>query len=46
MKIKIQTNQAKVARGHDFMAQLRRGGKMIARKSRRTEKQKFRKEIV
>ncbi len=41
----IKIDQTKVARGHSFVAAIRRGGKFVTRKSRRNAKQKFNKEI-
>jgi len=42
--ITIKGDATKIARGHAFMAQLRRGGKFGTRKSRRNEKQRLAKE--
>ena len=41
MKLTVKVDPTKIARGHEFMKMLRRGGKFNKRKSRRTEKQKM-----
>lgn len=43
-KLLVSCDPTKCARGHQFMALLRRGGKVNPRKSRRTARQKFMKE--
>lgn len=43
-KLTASVDPTKIARGHQFMAQLRRGGKFSVRNSHRTQKQRFHQE--